>query len=126
MPYLVESGLLSEEQVADGGLVVDAVPRRHQNLRVTLPRGSVARGFFLEQADELSVRGVDSVATEGRFHVGLARARPALAASVPALVRYDDDLGVVVLELLPDHRSVRELVAAEAPTHFPSRMWRRV
>jgi hypothetical protein len=123
VPYLVETGLLAEEVIADGGIMVDAVPRRHQNLRVTLPAG--ARGFFVKQADVLAVGAHESVAAEGRFYVGVPN-RPALARIVPSLLRYDEDRRVVVLEQLADHRTVRELIVAEGPLRFPTRMWRQM
>ncbi len=126
MPYLVETGLLAEDAIADGGVIVDAVPRRHQNLRVTLPDSAAHPGFFVKQADALAVGGPEAVAAEGAFYVGIASLRPTLARLVPSLVRFDDHHGAVVLQLLVDHQTVRELIAAEGALRFPTRMWRRI
>ncbi|WP_456823936.1 phosphotransferase family protein [Cellulomonas sp. P5_E12] len=126
MPYLVQAGLLAEDVITDGGLVVDAVARRHQNLRVTLPAGAGRAGFFVKQADALAVGGLETVAAEGRFYAGTVARAPALAPVVPSLLRYDDHQGVVVLELLADFRTLRELVATEGPERFPTRVWRRI
>ena len=126
VPYLVETGLLAEDVVADGGLVVDGVPRRHQNLRVTLPTTTARSGFFVKQADGLAVGGRESVAAEGRFYVSVAMVRPRLAGLVTSLVRYDDHRGILVLELLAEYRTLREMIAAEGVLRFPTRMWRRI
>lgn len=123
VPYLLSAGLLSERLVADGGLRVEGLLRRNRNLRVTLPDG---RGYFLKQADSLAIGSRASVDAEARFYTSAPRTRPGLLGSIPRLVSHDAACGVLVLELLRDHRTLRELVRAEGQLRFPLRSWRAV
>jgi hypothetical protein len=119
--YLVDHGLLAESAVADGEVVVDAIPRRHLNLRVMLPEG---RGFFVKQADPRGVRTGESLAAEQLFYDGVGRR--GLAGLVPRAEQLDERRGVLVLELLAPHLTLRELVASGPADRFPTHVWRRV
>jgi hypothetical protein len=123
VPYLHRAGVLEEATVAAGGLRSEGFHRRHQNLRLTRPDGT---GFFVKQADPLAVGGRQSVAAEGRFYASMSLVRPELGGLAPELVRYDAPRGAVVLRLLADHRTLRELIAAEGDLRFPIRAWHRL
>ena len=120
VPYLLEYGVLNEAAVADGEFVVDGVARRNLNLRVSSPGGP---GYFVKQADSLSFSSFDGVSAEGRFYTGVRSQRPDLTALLPDLVLYDPHRCVLVLGLLPLHRTLREVIVTGGDRRFPTHVW---
>jgi len=120
IPYLVTKGVIDEAALADDSFVIDAVPRRNHNLRVTTSNGS---GYFIKQADELSVISRQSVAVEGLFYSDVKLIRPSVAAMLPEFVLYDPAICVLVIRLLSDHQTLRHHCSAIGGLNFPTHFW---
>jgi Phosphotransferase enzyme family len=118
--YLVDRGVMNEADIADGRTVVDAVPRRNNNLRVRSEDGS---GYFVKQASELSASR-RSVSREGRFYSELQSERSSLTARLAEFVLFDPVACVLVLRLLPNHQTVRDYCAGLDRAYFPIHVWR--
>ena len=117
----MERGVLSQAAVVDESVTVEPVRRRNNNLRVAVGGHG---GFFVKQADPLSLLSSESVAAEGEFYSGVPLARPLLEGLLPDLVFYDAPSGTVVLELLSEHQTLRQRCAAAGPLSCPTHLWR--
>jgi len=99
--WLVARGLLDNDAVLDGDLVVRDVSSRNRNYRVET---NGARGYLLKQG--LGDEAAATVANEASVYQALG-AEPALAAILPRLHHYDADERVLVLELVSDGQDLR-------------------
>jgi Phosphotransferase enzyme family len=120
--YLLSVDLLDVDELIDGELTVDPVPRRHQNYRVTRSDGA---GFFLKQPDPTVRSGAATLRTEGDFYRRAESGSSALPA-LPRLVHWDRTRPLLVVDLLGDHVTLSERVRARVPPEFPIGVWRAV
>jgi hypothetical protein len=120
VPYLVRAGVICEADIADGTIVVDALPRRNNNLCVRMQGGA---GYFLKQASELS-RSRRSLSREGRFYAERSTQQGLLSANLPEFVLFDPVASVLLLRLLSSHQTLRGHCASVSRTDFPIHLWR--
>ena len=105
--------------VVDAGLQIEAVPRRNSNFVVRIGDGE---GFFLKQANGLSLGAEESVAREGWFYASNGSS-PGIAGLLPRLVLYDAENGILVLRLLIGHVTLRHHCSTLEQLRFPTHLW---
>jgi tRNA A-37 threonylcarbamoyl transferase component Bud32 len=120
--FLLDRAVLTPEQVL-AGVVVDPVPRRNSNLRVSTADGS---GVFVKQADGLAEGAARTVRAEGAFYAAQAAQPPARRLPLPRLVHSEPTRPLLVLELLEGHRPLLEHAREQAAHRFPIHTWRRL
>ena len=116
--YLLDARLLSDREIVDGEVRVEAIAGRNRCIRIT---SSAGRGHFLKQADPADRSTAATVAHEAavyRFAHG-SESPPALRELFPALTAYDASRGLLALELVPDACNAHELDEAEGATPYP-------
>jgi aminoglycoside phosphotransferase (APT) family kinase protein len=117
--YLLRRGLLTAEAVVDGGVVVREVSSRNRNFAVEVDGG---RSYLLKQGR--SAEGAATVAREAAVFEELGERGDELTRSLPNLVGYDRDEGVLVLELVREAEDLRaRQLRLEA---FPPRLGERL
>ena len=118
VPYLVARNFVTTAAIVDGDLEVVDAGRRNQNLRVVRRDGP---GYLLKQPGEGEFATDATVRWEAAFYnscqhdPGAGDVRPLL----PALHGWDDDHGVLALELVPG-RPLWSHYAATAAPDFPT------
>lgn len=107
--YLEDVGLAGPADVADGALTIFEIGRRNRNFRVMRSTGPC---LFVKQvpvfAPETRLSFLrEAACSQLAIESG---AVPALTAIMPRLVRYDPHHQVLAYEIIPDARSVAELL----------------
>lgn len=102
-PYLIDRNLISARTVVEGRLRVIDVSRLNRVLVVTAER---ERGFVLKSAGEAGDAGVAREAAVLERLWSIAEGGE-LALSLPTLVAYDSDEGVLIFEAAPNARDLR-------------------
>jgi Phosphotransferase enzyme family len=118
--FLLEREILDPDSVL-AGVVVDPVPRRNSNLRVTLSDGS---GMFVKQADGQAEGSSKTMRAEGAFYSEWEASPEAGKLSLPRLLHFDPRRPLVVLELLSGHQPILEYSRAFPAHQFPIYAWR--
>jgi hypothetical protein len=112
--YLIDRGLLDAAFVVDGDIEIVELPRRHANLQVrfrALPESEDHSGYFLKQA--LVGDREAALAHEAAVYESLrAAAASPLAVYLPEFVLYDREAKLLVLELQPHARTLRDYHAS--------------
>lgn len=121
--FLVGRGLVHHEEILAGELAVEALARRNRNLLVTTSGSS---GLFVKQPDELADSSRATLRAEGEFYARHASRSGGLAASLPGLILFDPAVPVLVLELLPTHRTLADLLLSLRAPEFPIHTWRQL
>lgn len=118
VPYLVQRHLVSAAAIVEGDLEVVDVGRRNQNLKIVRRHGPsylIKQPGEGEHATELTIRREASLYR--RCHADAQAAE--LRGALPALFDWDDDRGLLVLELV-DGRSLWAHYLATPTPDFPS------
>ena len=123
VPFLLDRGLIRDEEILAGEVAVEAVPRRNRNLRITTGKSS---GLFVKQPEDLAQGSRETLRTEGDFYRRHAFRGGAPACSLPALLLYEPSGPLLVLELLPAHRTLAEHARSLPPPHFPIATYREL
>lgn len=100
LPYLAERRLMTVESAVDGDFMVLDQSSRNRNFKVLRRR---APGFFLKQARQRNPAFLRTLEREAACY-GLAASHADLAGLsglMPRLHHYDEDNGLLVLEMLP-------------------------
>ena len=119
VPFLLDRGLLDPDVLIDG-VTVDPVPRRNRNLQVCMADGS---GYFVKQADGLSLLSRETVRREGLLYKGRVSTRGGLSGMMPRLLLFDPSIPLIVLGLLSGYRTLGDLCRTAQPPLFPIRLW---
>ncbi|HUJ63623.1 MAG TPA: phosphotransferase [Kofleriaceae bacterium] len=98
LPYLRGRGMVTAADIVDGDVEIVDVGRRNQNLKVKLRRG----GYLMKQPGRGEPGTEATVAIESGFYhrVGHDPALAELARVVPRSHGFDEERGVLVLELV--------------------------
>ena len=121
VPFLLDRGLIRDEELLAGEVAVEAMPRRNRNLRITIGESS---GLFVKQPEDLAQGSRETLRAEGDFYRRHAARGAAPAGSLPALLLYEPSGPLLVLELLPAHRTLGEHARSLPPPHFPIATYR--
>jgi hypothetical protein len=121
IPFLVERELLDQEQILMGAVAVETVPRRNCNLRVTT---SPTSGVFIKQPEELAPASDRTLRAEADFYGRHAFTGSPVAGLLPRLLLWEPAVPLLVLELLPTHRTLAELHGSPLEPRFPVAEWR--
>ncbi|QDU66526.1 phosphotransferase [Engelhardtia mirabilis] len=109
--YLVERRLVDGRDLVDGKVVVADVTRRNRNRRVEVEG---ARGLFIKQAGEDDQRKRDSLVREAvTYEFAVAGGElEGLESVTPRYLGFDQQAGLLVLELLDAHASLGDELRA--------------
>ncbi|MGC0378918.1 phosphotransferase [Streptomyces sp. SAI-229] len=124
IPFLLDLGLLSEEDFLAGGVAVETLPHRNRNNRVMVTEKT---GFFLKQPETLAEGSCRTLRREAEFfHRQLSCGSP-LADSLPRLLAYEPTIPALVFELLPEHHTLEEFCTwSHGHYGFPIHTWREL
>lgn len=118
-PYLLAHGLLDTGAIVDGELTITSAARRNRNLRIEGPAGVA---YLLKQPGDPAQGSSWTLRREGAFYSFCQQQEAAAAAMtrfLPALVRFDAEEALLVLELLRDAAPLWQHYWAHDAAHFP-------
>src|ERR1700741_1766864 len=102
--YLLSKKLINTEAIVDGDLQVIEASRRNRNVKVINKTG---RSYFLKQAS--GPGGAQTVAHEAKIYELLTSASSgSLTHHLPSYFNYDEEQGILVLQLIQDAQDFRE------------------
>jgi aminoglycoside phosphotransferase (APT) family kinase protein len=101
-PYLIERNLVGLDAIVEGDLEIIDVGRRNQNLKIVRRRGS---SYLIKQAGEGEFATSATLRCEAWFYAHCLSdpGAAALRDFLPALHAWDEDRGLLVLELVDGH-----------------------
>jgi hypothetical protein len=115
---LLRAGLLSSRDIVVSDVRVEPIAARNRSLRVRNPAG---RSLFLKQAEPADPSAAATLAREAAFYhaVSSPTITDAVRDHTPALVSWEVDRALLILELVPDACNAHELDDADGATQFP-------
>jgi Ser/Thr protein kinase RdoA (MazF antagonist) len=114
--YLLDRGLLGPEALLDGDLAITDVSSRNRNFRVETRDGPC---YLLKQA--MTPQDTAMVAHEAGIYQQLGQGEDKLSGHLPRYHGYDQEQGVLVLELVRNAQSLRSLhLSSSSPSAGPA------
>lgn len=105
--YLLERGFVTAETVVDGGLLIQEIPRRNHNFKVTQQNGP---GYFLKQVRRWDPESLRTLQCEAQCYwlAGKHAEFADLAGIMPKFHSYDQKRSVLATELVQNAETVTE------------------
>jgi hypothetical protein len=113
VPFLIENGLIDAEDVVLRGIEVKDVARRNLNLRVSSLLD--AKGYIVKQPDPSELSTHETLSREAQFY-SWCDERGLLGGDIPKFFGYFAAHCALVLGLLRNTRSLREVILSSART----------
>ena len=103
VPYMLERGLIRNESIIDGDLMIVDVSRRNRNFKLISAHGP---SYLIKQGIEAD--GIATVSHEASVYQFLQSHRKGLHSFLPRFYAYDSEEHVLVIECLRDAHNLRE------------------